>query len=63
MDYIKSLGVSNLVLSSVFKSTSKVEAADYVEDFESVDPSVGTPADFDALLKAAKDKGKRKSPL
>ncbi|CAH0380573.1 unnamed protein product [Bemisia tabaci] len=57
LDYIKSLGVSNLVLSSVFKSTSKVEAADYVEDFESVDPSVGTPADFDALLKAAKDKG------
>lgn len=58
LDFIKSLGVRNLILSSVLKSVSTDEPDDFIEDYKTVDPSVGTMEEFESFVKTANNKGK-----
>lgn len=55
LDYIKSLGVKTVVLSSVIKATDL--ESDGQDEFKSVSQKSGTWDDFKALITAAKDKG------
>ncbi len=56
LDYIVSLGVDAVWLSPFFRSPHKDFGYD-VCDYREVDPIFGTNADFDALLKAAHERG------
>ena len=56
LDYVKSLGVDGVWLSPFFKSPMRDFGYD-VSDYRDVDPMFGTLADFDALLKAAHERG------
>jgi alpha-glucosidase len=56
LDYVKSLGVDGVWLSPFFKSPMRDFGYD-VADYRDVDPMFGSLADFDALLKAAHDRG------
>ena len=57
LDYLKGLGVTVLYLNPIFKARSnhKYDTGDY----ETVDPSFGTRADFESLCARAKEKGIR----
>ena len=55
LDYLKDLGVSYLWLTPVHPSPSYHKYD--VKDYYAIDPSFGTLADFDSLVKSAKDKG------
>jgi cyclomaltodextrinase len=56
LDYAVELGVSGLALGPVF--ASQTHGYDTVDHF-AIDPRLGTDADFDALVKAAHDRGLR----
>ncbi|MDR3512360.1 MAG: alpha-glucosidase family protein [Caulobacteraceae bacterium] len=56
LDYVASLGVDGVWLSPFFRSPMKDFGYD-VSDYCDVDPTFGTLADFDALLKRAHDLG------
>ena len=55
LDYLKSLGVSNLWLTPIHPSPSyhKYDVKDYYD----IDPKFGTMADFESLVSSAKTKG------
>ena len=55
LDYLQSLGVSVLYLSPIFESASnhRYDTGDY----EKIDPLLGGEAAFDALIRAAHEKG------
>src|SRR5689334_19306885 len=56
LDYVQSLGVDGVWLSPFFRSPMHDFGYD-VSDYRDVDPMFGTLADFDALLKAAHERG------
>ncbi len=56
LDYVKSLGVDGVWLSPFFKSPMRDFGYD-ISDYRAVDPLFGSLADFEALLKAAHDRG------
>ena len=56
LDYVKSLGVDGVWLSPFFKSPMRDFGYD-ISDYRAVDPMFGTQGDFEALLKAAHDRG------
>jgi alpha-glucosidase len=56
LDYVTSLGVDGIWLSPFFRSPMRDFGYD-VSDYRDVDPLFGNLADFDALLKAAHDRG------
>ncbi len=56
LDYVKSLGVDGVWLSPFFKSPMRDFGYD-VSDYREVDPLFGSLADFQALLRAAHDRG------
>jgi alpha-glucosidase len=56
LDHVKSLGVDGIWLSPFFKSPMRDFGYD-VSDYRAVDPMFGTLQDFEALLKAAHDRG------
>jgi alpha-glucosidase len=58
LDDLKSLGVDAIWLMPIMPSPFKDSGYD-VADYVSVNPDYGTIADFDALLKAAHDRGMR----
>ena len=55
LDYLKKLGVGAIWLTPVFKSPQKDNGYD-VADYYDIDPSYGTMADMDELMKEAKDR-------
>ncbi|MBR4442130.1 MAG: glycoside hydrolase family 13 protein [Clostridia bacterium] len=57
LDYLRDLGVTVLYLNPIFRGRSnhKYDTGDY----ETIDPSFGTQADFEALCAKAKEKGIR----
>jgi hypothetical protein len=57
LDYIKSLGVKGVALSSILK-VSAGGSEEAVEDFQDVDPHYGTLAEFKALIASLKSMGK-----
>lgn len=56
LDHVKSLGVDGIWLSPFFKSPMRDFGYD-VSDYRAVDPMFGSMQDFEALLKAAHDRG------
>lgn len=56
LDYVKALGVDGVWLSPFFKSPMRDFGYD-ISDYRAVDPLFGSLADFEALLKAAHDRG------
>jgi len=56
LDHVKSLGVDGIWLSPFFKSPMRDFGYD-VADYRAVDPMFGTMQDFEALLKAAHERG------
>ncbi len=57
LDYLKALGVTVLYLNPIFRARSnhKYDTGDY----ETIDPSFGTQADFESLCAKARDRGIR----
>ena len=58
LDYLAELGVNCLWLMPIFASPLKDDGYD-VSDFRAIHPTVGTTEDFEALTKAAHDRGIR----
>jgi maltose alpha-D-glucosyltransferase/alpha-amylase len=58
LDYLKDLGVTALWLLPICRSPMRDDGYD-IEDYESIDPRVGTLDDFKALLEAAHARGLR----
>jgi alpha-glucosidase len=58
LDHLVELGVAALWLSPFYRSPMADFGYD-ISDYEDVDPTFGTLADFDALLQAAHDRGLR----
>jgi len=56
LDHVKSLGVDGIWLSPFFKSPMRDFGYD-VADYRAVDPMFGSMQDFEALLKAAHERG------
>jgi oligo-1,6-glucosidase len=56
LDYVAALGVDVLWLSPVYRSPWDDSGYD-ISDYQDIDPSLGTMAEFDALLAAVHDRG------
>jgi glycosidase len=57
LDYIDSLGVKGVALSSLLK-VSAGGSDEAVEDFKDINPRYGTLEDFKSLIASLKSKGK-----
>jgi oligo-1,6-glucosidase len=56
LDYLAELGVDVLWLSPIYRSPQDDNGYD-ISDYQDIDPTFGTLADFDALLAAVHDRG------
>ncbi|MDP3889760.1 alpha-amylase family glycosyl hydrolase, partial [Nocardioides sp.] len=56
LDYLQGLGVDVLWLSPVYPSPQDDNGYD-ISDYQDIDPTFGTLAEFDALLEAVHDRG------
>lgn len=56
LDYLRDLGVNTLWLSPIYKSPGADNGYD-IADYKAIQPAFGTMADFDELVRRAKERG------